>query len=180
MINTLRNFFWRSDIKRESARLNRTKTIISIEQSKTIGILYNVGDEKDYIAATTLFAGLQQLKKEVRTLGFIPYKDPPHYCYPRLLYDYITKKNINWYKKPSGEKIKDFINKDFDILLNLDTVHNSSLTYVYALSHAKFKLGIETDINKEFSDLIIATKDTVSMSELFNFMLDYIKMFTEK
>ncbi|MEI6123877.1 MAG: hypothetical protein WCQ95_09615 [Bacteroidota bacterium] len=180
MIHTIRNFFWKSDIKKETAKLKRAKSFISLEQAKTIGILYNVGDEKDYITVTNLFVELQQQKKEVRTLGLIPYKDHPHYCYPRLLYDYITLKNINWYKKPFGEKIRDFMHKDFDILFNLDTTQNPALTYVYALSHAKFKVAIENTANKEFADLMIATKDTVSTTDLYAYMLNYVKMFTEK
>ena len=120
------------------------------------------------------------MKKEVRTLGFIDLQDLPHYCYPRLSFDYISKPTMNWYKKPHGDKIKDFMNKDFDILLNLDTTQNSSLTYIYALSKAKFKIGIETSINKEFSDLMISTKSTVDLPNLFEYMMNYIKMFTEK
>ena len=179
MLTKLRNYFLKSDLKKAVAKNRRTKALVSVEQAKSIGVLYMVGDEKDYIAATNLFGGLQQMKKEVRTLGFIDLKDLPHYCYPRLSFDYISQPTMNWYKRPFGDKIKDFIHKDFDILLNLDTTQNPSLTYVYAISNAKFKIGIDTLVNKEYSDLMISTKNTVSLPDLFEYMMSYIKMFAE-
>lgn len=180
MFESVRNYFWKAEIKNKLPKLIRSKKITHPSQAKTIGIIYEVGEEKDYLIVTSFVSRLQNEKKEVRTLGWINLKDPPHYCYPRLMFDYITKRNINWFYKPSGEKINDFINKDFDILLNIDTRQNPSLTYATALSKAKLKVGIDTEKNREYYDLMISLDKTPEIPVLIEQMMSNIAMFSEE
>lgn len=180
MFERIRNYFWNAEIQKRLPRLNRSKKITHPADAKSIGIIYNVGEEKDYITITGFVSQLQNDKKEVRTLGWINLKEPPHYCYPRLMFDYITKRNINWYKKPSGEKITDFINKEFDILLNIDTTDNLSLLYATALSRAKLKVGVYSEKKKDYLDLMISLDTTLGISELFEEMMANIAMFAQK
>ncbi|HNW89535.1 MAG TPA: hypothetical protein PKN48_07710 [Bacteroidales bacterium] len=180
MLESIRKYFWNAEIKNKFPKLIRSKKIIHPSDAKSIGIIYNVGEEKDYLVITRFAGQLQNDKKEVRTLGWINLKDPPHYCYPRLMFDYITKRNINWFYKPSGEKINDFIEKDFDILLNTDTTNNPSLTYVTALSKAKLKVGLFSEKNKEFFDLMISIEKIPEIQVLIDQMMLNIAMFAEK
>jgi hypothetical protein len=180
MFESIRNHFWNAEIKKKLLKFGRSKKIIHPSDAKSIGIIYNVGEEKDYLIVTDFVGRLQNDKKEVRTLGWINLKDPPHYCYPRLMFDYITKRNINWFHKPSGEKISDFMNKDFDILLNIDTTDNPSLTYATALSKAKFKVGIYAEKNKDYFDFMIALDKTPEVPKLIEQMMANIAMFAEK
>jgi len=180
MFESIRRYFWNAEIKKRLPRVARAKKIIHPSQARTIGIIYNVGEEKDYIQVTNFVGKLQGEKKEVRTLGWVNYKDTPHYCYPRLMFDYITKRNINWFYKPSGEKISDFINKDFDILFNIDITDNPSLTYATALSQAKLKVGIFSEKNKEYFDLMISMEKVPAIPELIDQMMANLAMFADK
>ena len=180
MFESIRKYFWNTEIQKKLSKLDRSKKIIHPSKAKSIGIIYEVGEEKDYLIVTNFVSRLQSEKKEVRTLGWINFKNPPHYCYPRLMFDYITKRNINWYYKPSGEKIMDFINKDFDILLNIDTTQNPSLTYAAALSKAKLKVGLFTEKNREFCDLMISLDKIPEVPLLIEQMMTNIAMFAEE
>ncbi|HOY33028.1 MAG TPA: hypothetical protein PKW80_14205 [Bacteroidales bacterium] len=180
MLDAIRKYFWNAEIQKKLPKVIRSKQIIHPSAAKSIGILYKVGEEKDYLIVTDFFSRLQNEKKEVRTLGWINLKDPPHYCYPRLMYDYITKRNINWFGKPSGEKINDFINKDFDILLNIDTSDNPSLTYAAALSKARLKVGKYSEKNKDYYDLMISLDKPPEVTELIEQMMTNIAMFANK
>jgi hypothetical protein len=180
MFESIRNYFWNAEINKKLPKIIRDKKIIHPSNAKSIGIIYNVGEEKDYLIITDFTGRLQNDKKEVRTLGWINLKDPPHYCYPRLMFDYITKRNINWFYKPSGDKINDFINNDFDILLNIDTTNNPSLTYATALSKAKLKVGIYSEKNKDYFDLMISLDAPPEIPELIEQMMSNIAMFAEK
>lgn len=180
MFESIRNYFWNAEIKKKLQKSDRSIKIVHPSDAKSIGIIYNVGEEKDYLIITAFAGRLQNDKKEVRTLGWINLKDPPHYCYPRLMFDYITRRNINWFHKPSGEKISDFINKEFDILLNIDTTDNPSLTYATALSKAKFKVGIYSEKNKDYFDLMIDLDKTPEVPILIEQMMSNIAMFAEK
>jgi hypothetical protein len=180
MFEFIRNYFWNAEIKNKLPKLVRSKKIIHPANAKSIGIIYKVGEEKDYLIVTGFVGRLQNDKKEVRTLGWINLNAPPHYCYPRLMFDYITERNINWFYKPYGEKINDFINREFDILLNIDTTDNPSLTYAAALSKAKLKVGIYSEKNKDYYDLMISLDTPIEVPELIEQMMSNIAMFAEK
>ncbi len=180
MFESIRSYFWNAEIKNKLPKVVREKRMTHPSNAKTIGIIYNVGEEKDYLIITNFAGRLQNEIKEVRTLGWVNLKEPPHYCYPRLMFDYITKKNINWFNKPSGDKINDFIEKDFDILLNIDTTHNPALTYATALSKAKLKVGVFSEKNKDYFDLMISLEETPEIPKLLEQMMEHIAMFATK
>jgi hypothetical protein len=176
----IQEYLLASDLKKELARSVRDKKFISFEKSRSIGILYKVGEEKDQIEFSAFVTRLKEEKKEIKALGLIKYKDIPHYCYPKLSYDYVTTRNINWMKKPTGEKVSDFIAKDFDILINFDTTLNPSLNYIAGLSHAKCKVGLFHESNKAIYDLMINTNPDCPFQELAEHFLTYINMFSQQ
>ena len=169
-----------SQLKKEMSRSVREKKFISLEKTRSIGLLYKVGEEKDQIEFSTFVSKLQADKKEVKALGLINYKDIPHYCYPKLAYDYLTKRNINLMKKPTGEKVTDFINASFDILINFDTTNDISLNYIAGLSKAKCKVGLFHEKNQAIYDMMIKTETDYSFKQLADHYLTYINMFSQK
>jgi hypothetical protein len=169
-----------SHLKKEMARSVRDKMFTSFVKSRSIGILYKVGEEKDQIEFSNFVNDLKTEKKEVKALGILKYKDIPHYCYPKLSYDYLTTRNINWLRKPTGEKVNDFINKEFDILINFDTTIDLSLNYIAGLSKAKCKVGLFHENNKAIYDLMIDINADCPFRELGQHYINYINMFSQK
>ncbi len=49
--------------------------------------------------------------------------------------------DLNWWGIPKPEKVRDFIETDFDLLLCIARESNFYLEYILALSKAKFKIG---------------------------------------
>ncbi len=178
-IQNIQKYLLASELKKELSRLARDKKFVSFEKSRSIGILYKVGEEKDQIEFSAFVNRLKEEKKEIKALGILKYKDIPHYCYPKLSYDYITTRNINWKKKPTGEKVNDFINKEFDILINFDTTLDLSLNYIAGLSKAKCKVGLFDENNKAIYDLMINTDANCPFQELAEHYLTYINMFSQ-
>jgi len=176
----IQEYLLASELKKELARSARDKKFISFEKSRNIGIIYKVGEEKDQIEFSEFVSRLQNDKKEVKALGIIKYKDIPHYCYPKLSYDYVTRRNINWMRKPTGEKVTDFIQKEFDLLINFDTTHDIALNYIAGFSHAKCKVGLFHENNEAIYDLMIDTDINCPFKELAEHYLTYINMFSQK
>lgn len=167
-----------SELKKELNHSNRIKKFNGLDSAKTIGIIYQVGEEKDQIEFTGFVGRLQSDKKEVKALGIVPYKNIPHYCYPKLAYDYITTKNLNWFKKPTGDKVKDFIDKEFDILINFDTTNNPTLTYIAGMSKAFCKAGMYKKNNEKIYDLMLENIESLNFIELSDYFMKYINMFS--
>ena len=175
----LREFFRNIDLKRETTRVKRNKAVCSLSSARSVGVLYIVGEEHDQIILSNFVSELQKGGREVKALGYVNYKDIPHYCYPKLSYDYITRKNLNWFHKPSGEKFRDFISRDFDLLLTLDKSGHPVMRYAAALSKARFKAGVYSREDESIHDLMLVADSINSMPQLMDEMMRYIDMFTQ-
>jgi hypothetical protein len=173
----IKQFFWNLSYNQEISKLTREKKFISLNNALSVGILYNVGEEEDYKRFTTFVASLQSEKKEIKALGIVKYNLIPHYCYPRLSFDYIIKKNVNWYSKPSGEFVKDFISRDFDILINLDLGESPVFHYISGLSHAKFKVGKYSKENEKYLDFMIEVENEITVDDFIKKLMDYWNIF---
>ena len=173
----IKEFFWNLNYNQEISKLERDKKFISLSNALSIGILYNVGEEEEYKRFTSFVASLQNEKKEIKALGLVKYNLVPHYCYPRLSFDYLIKKNVNWYGKPSGEFVKDFISKDFDILINLDLDQNPVFNYISGLSHAKFKIGKYSKLNEKYLDFMLEVENNINVDDFIKKLMEYWNIF---
>lgn len=68
--------------------------------------------------------------------------------------DAITPKDLNWMGFPKPEFVEEFLNTEFDLLLNVALEQNLLLDYLTALSKARFKIGWSPE-EKNFFDLNI-------------------------
>ncbi|MGC9352598.1 MAG: DUF6913 domain-containing protein [Mariniphaga sp.] len=69
----------------------------------------------------------------------------------------ITPQTTNWLGFPKKGIAEDFLNTEFDLLLNIALDHNLILDYLTALSKARFKVGWSPEENN-FYDLNINIK----------------------
>lgn len=53
----------------------------------------------------------------------------------------LTVADLNWWGIPKPEKVGDFLEMEFDLLLNIVLESNYAVDYVTALSKSKFKIG---------------------------------------
>ena len=58
-----------------------------------------------------------------------------------MQYDFFNKKDLNWYYKPQNNYIKNFVKKEYDILINLSDSTCIPIKYLVASSIARFKVG---------------------------------------
>lgn len=80
--------------------------------------------------------------KSVMMMGFVdePDKKIPIWQQHKLETDFFSRVNLNWYLKPvSG--VKNFLEEDFDILIDFSGGNSLPLNYVLKESVAKMKVG---------------------------------------
>lgn len=159
----------------DSEKSTRQKKLQSWDAIKTIGILYRVPEEADYVRFTNFIARFQADKKEVRTLGLLKTKMIPHYCYPRLAFDYFTPKELNWFGKPGGPKVNDFIATEFDILVNLDLTGDTVFDYIIGVSKARLKCGFYREDVVPLYDFMIRSGKPDLPEELMEQIIVWLK-----
>ena len=155
MVDTIRSFIRNYSFLNELARVNRFRKIVNLNEARSIGILYNLVDENSYRIIEGIVGKLQQTGKEVKAVGLVRNKSMVNRFLPKLSYDFLTRKDINWFGKPTGIRVRDFIQRDWDILIDLSLDNNQSLKYIAGLSNARLKVGPSGKDKEHYYDFMI-------------------------
>lgn len=166
--------------KKSLSKLQRTKRIVNFSEAITIGLIYDASDEAVYNKVSNFICFLQDEKKTVKALGFVNYKNLPHYCFQKLSYDYFTLRDINWYFKPIHPRVKDFINEDFDILINVCLHECFVLSYITGLSEAKLKVGRYGEKYSGIYDFMLNVDNNISLDDYFKQIIYYLTIINRK
>lgn len=135
--------------------LERTHKVVSILDAKKIGILYDATDGENYEVVTQYLRFLRNKQKEVKTLGFVDKNQLPQNQFAKLGIDFFTKKHLNWQMIPRHPLVNNFINENFDILINLSIDKCFPLQYISAVSKAQFRVGRYELDHTYYYDLMI-------------------------
>lgn len=156
-------------LKKELNRKRTNKNFVPLSQAKTIGIIYNAGDEQMKKTAHKLVATLQAQKKDVQSLGFINAKKNPEGLSITYGYEYFNRSHLNWLGLPLHSHLESFLKKEFDYLIVLDT-EKIQYSFMAARSAAKCKIAPSNTLYQETYDLMLNTKNADFISELLRYL----------
>jgi hypothetical protein len=160
--------------RKETARSTRRCTMTNLKNARKIGILYTLDEVPDYERVSEFVATLQSDQKEVKALGFVKNKILVERFLPKLCYDFFSMKDLTWFYKPMHRQVKDFIDKEFDLLIDLSLQDNFPLKYISGLSNALFRVGKFSDHNLDYYDLMIDLKPTMTSEEYLSQIQHYL------
>jgi hypothetical protein len=159
---------------REQARTERTLRLKNLEQAKKIGILYSLDDVPDYDKISRFVSELQHEHKDVKALGFVKNKALVNRFLPKLSFDFFSKRDVSLFYKPLHNKLRDFIDKEFDLLIDLSIHENFPLKYIAGLSHSLCKIGRFSEENVSYYDLMIDIKPSSTLEDYLGQIRHYL------
>jgi hypothetical protein len=163
-------------LKQSLKRLQRQKRFFNYAGTSTIGILYDASTEEQYLSIANLVKELQQDQKKVKALGYVLQKKLPEHAFPKLTFEFCNYRNFNWALKPVTQNIKDFISKDYDILIDLTPSGFYQVKRLVADSPAHFKVGRYAEKFLDLYDLMIQIDDQTPLTEAIKHTFFYLKM----
>ncbi len=128
-------------IKRELKRRNTERGTIDFNKVKTIGILFDGSKIENEVIVNDFVTQLNEKGKKVELLGFVPKNNQAL----NTTYTSFCLKDLDLFKRPKNQKVTDFIEQPFDILINLTPLNHLQLDFIAALSNAKLRVGPYTD-----------------------------------
>ena len=139
---------------------NRKIKSCNINEANSFGILCVVIEEEDYKKVVKL---IKYLKNEfgirnIKALAFYPKKDDPHFLKSKLGLDYYKLKDLNWFCMPTINEARNFMNENFDILLDIIKDQEISQRFVLHYSKAYLKVGTYSSDNEPYYDMMIDLK----------------------
>lgn len=126
----------------------------NLQNAKSIGIVYNSLRDEDVSSIKKIIKTYQNRNIKVDLLGFSNSKKIKDDQIGDKNNNFICLKDFNWLFQAKSELLKDYISKEFDILINLYTQEEFCVEYIIRSSLAKFKVG-PAHLNKQMHDLMI-------------------------
>jgi hypothetical protein len=162
-------------LKQEIKKISRKNQSVSLEDAQNIGILFTIHNETELKEAEDLAKALKTVNKKVQLMGFLSNKLLN--IKPNSNLQLLTAEDIAWNYVPKKEKIINFVNNEFDMLINLCTEICFPLTYVTAMSKSLFKVGAYNPKQAVIFDFMIATQQQsiTGFSDELKYYLDKIK-----
>ena len=140
----------------ELRKFKREPEIVSFDDAKKIGIVYNASDESDSDCVKNYVKNVRSnFKKDILAMGFVDKNKLPAGQYAQFGLDFFTRKDLNFRMIPSNPIVTNFINEPFDILINLNG-RSFPLRYITAMSRARFKIGSFTNVGTECFDMMVS------------------------
>lgn len=154
----------------------RIPKLFNFNTIKTVGILCDATNPEDFELLKRYVIYLREHRKRVKVIGFFSAKRIPELTYSKLEYDFFSKKELNWFGKPSSVIIENFINEEWDLLIDLNIKDHFPLKYISALSKANFKVGKFNEKEMEIYDMMIDSDNTKTLKYFLRQVDLYITM----
>jgi hypothetical protein len=170
LFKSIRRKIGNSILQKRLRNRRREKSISNFETSKLIGVVFKTDSQSDFEIVKRFLHFLSELDNKVVALCFIDSNKVPDYYLLRKGYNFFSKRDLNLFFLPKTYFILDFIEKPFDILINLCTDNSFPLTYITGLSKAKLKIGKFWEDQNLFDVMIDIKKDNS-----VNYLIEHIK-----
>ena len=162
IFSKVRQFFFSHFLKKRLAaqKESKRKKQVNLKSARKIGILF---DATELTTRKTILDYVETLKdrqKVVRLLGYFDNRLKDN----NFTFRHYNKANIDWAMRPKGEYVEEFINQDFDVLINLSPKSRKDAEYITALTGASLKVGPITD-NTNCYDLMLDTKQNIEIPQ---------------
>ena len=137
------------------SNIDRRPVFPDINTVKTIGVIWQPTQKEAFQYLKSYFN-----REQVIFRGFCVFEAITN---PHQDSNTLTVKDLDFWGLPKKEKVEEFTNIRFEILLNIAMENNLVLDYITALSQAKFKVGSSPNKNNYFDLNINIDKNGDSM-----------------
>jgi hypothetical protein len=176
---------WLDDIKKKwgwrklpgKINRNRNTAVSNFHDARSIALLYEEKGESFFILVKQYVKYLKSEfgTRDVMALAYIDDKKAvPHYHVHRLKYDYFHKGELNWWYEPHCDQVRNFVDKEYDILINLERDACLPLMFILAESKAKLKVGYYKPGGEEYFDIMLDLPEKATFDEYINQINHYL------
>jgi hypothetical protein len=184
MLNKIKDFFFVNKVKKVFTLREpiREKDLIAFKDIKKILILFDTTEENECRYIFNIVQELQEDGKNVRAVGYVPWKKNPHYCFPKLSFDYINLSKINFFGIPTSIFAPEITDSRFDLLIDFTNHDIKPMIYFSSLSNSGIKISKKHTNNQYniFTPDIVIDKENLSNKDFFFEVKKYLQLLINK
>ena len=113
----------------------------SIEQVKSMIIIFDGTQISRYGRVNDIIKSFQNDNKNVTCLAYFDAKELDAICLTQNNIQFISKADFNWFGVPNPEFIDEFLNKQYDLCINLNLVGLQEVETLCNICDAELKVG---------------------------------------
>jgi hypothetical protein len=178
LIEKIKTQVGRLILSREAREHKRHHKLVALGEANHIGIVYNAENSRDEQLVNSYANQLRSEGKKVFTMGYVDQKELHHSKKFSINSEFFWKEKLNGFNLPIRGKIGQFLEIEFDLLLNLYLEPVLPMQAIAAYSNARYRVGSNIDGALEYYDAMIDTggrKDLGFLINQIDFYLKHIK-----
>ena len=149
----------------------------NLDLVKNIGLVWDASRTEDFVYLSRFYQKMHENKTEVKIMGYFPGKILPNQYTAIRYLSVIKKEELNFFYHPVSREINSFLNKRFDVLIDLNFTKLLPLLYISSLSKAGLKVGLfEPETRNTPFDLMMELKSPVNIEDYLNQVVYYLGM----
>ncbi len=175
LIEDIKNYIGRWQLEREIKGKRMKRKRIPFNQVAHIGIVYNANSKEN---EQTVAAYANRLRAEgikVFMMGFVDLKELPHDRKFMLNSEFFWKEKLNGVNLPIKGKIGQFLQLEFDVLLNLYHEPLLPMQALAAYSKARYRVGPHIDGGLDYYDFMLDTGNRADLAFLIEQIDFYLR-----
>ncbi len=162
-------------LRRRLRNRKRSKNITNFENSQLIGVVFKTDVQSDFEIVKKFLHFLTEQNNKIVALCYVDTKKVPDYYLLRKGFNFFSRNDLSFFFLPKSQVILDFIDKPFDMLIDLSTDNNFPLHFISNLSKSKFKIGRLNNNNDNLCfDVMIDTSKGNSVESLIEHIKYYV------
>lgn len=164
-------------LKRKKKGIIRNKQVHNFETAKSAVILFDSSNPESFKVIKEFRKFLEGQEIKCSVYGYVNQKEIPQELLFWKNYAFITRKDLNWYMKPSGEAVEAFHAAEPDLLFDFNLDLSLGIQFLVQLSIAQMKIGCFTEEENDY-DLMISLSENRELAFLAEQFKIYIAMLT--
>lgn len=168
-------------LRSKAARVVRKKHYTNICEVKNIGIVWDASKTDEFPLLTKFYQRMAESKTDVSILGYYSGKSLPNqYTAVRYL-SILKREELNMFYHPVSGESNSFVNKPFDVLIDINFNKLQPLHYISSMSNASLKVGLFESKSKNTPfDLMMDLKNPVNIEDYLNHVVHYLGMINSR
>ena len=152
---------------------SKNRHSFNLNKSNSMAVLFDATDVNNIKIVKDFVYSYSSGKQKFSAMGYVNDRNISFDHFSILYFDYFSYMNLNWFGKPCGHLITNFLDYEYDILIDLSLKNHYALNYLLKASTAKFKIGVsKKDIT--IFDQEINSDEISNLNALITQITDYL------
>lgn len=161
-------------IKRNFHKTRVAGVKMSLHKARSIGIIAVIDSKERLDRIVNLKKNIESYGPKVLCTAYIPLKAIPDYFNTQMQVNVFSKKDVNVMGIPRGQHVKDFLSREYDILVDLTYDDCLPLIYIAGMTRAGVKAGKYREDMVKVYDFMIREKETRDYGDFIFSMKNYL------